>query len=926
MPAVGAAIVAAAGAIGGTLAAGGVGAALLRFGGGLVLNALAQRFMPKPDLGGRERTVSVRQPVAPREMVYGRVRKGGTIVFIHSTGRKNGELHLVVAVAAHRVRSIGAVYFNGEMAVDANGTAVGRFARFVGVQKNLGGQDQPALSFPVERIPDKWTPAHRLRGVAHVYLLLNWNADVFASGIPEIAFDVEGKDDILDPRTGLRGWTDNAALCVADYMADPMYGLGVQVGAEDGIDAMSLIAEANISDELVVVQGGAAQRRYTCNGVVSLAETPKSIIEAMLTSCAGQAVYTAGRWYVRTAAYRQPVTTLTPDDVREGGLRLATRVSRAENANGVRGQFISPENDWQPDDFPAYQSAAYLTEDGGDAAWRDITLPFTNSSAAAQRLARIDLERTRRQFTVDLDGKLAAWRVAPGEVVLLDYPRWGFVQKPFEVQRVALSIQDGSLVPQLTLRETSPLVYDWSVSEEQIYAAAPRTTLPSALDLGEPGTPEVVEELYTTTDGSGVKALARLSWVAAPSTFVQDYQVQGRFEAGEWLDLGRTTQTLFEVRDIAPGRWAFRVRAVSLLGVTSEWREVEQVISGLTVAPQAITGVSLQTAGGLAVLKWDQHPDLDVRIGGSIVIRHSAAAVPSWSNSVSMERIPGSTALALPPLKPGAYLLAAEDSGGRQGPVTVVRTDGVQAIAFVAAGLLQEDTAFTGAKSGVTVTSARLTLTTLGLVGAQASFAAIPRVGFLGGVRRGAVPVRVGAGSGHGAVGAAAQRHRAGRAGHRPDGGTAARHGRRMGVVHRRPRRRGGRDRGGADDAGGPGIARVYLDGLGSRGQHRGAGAGCACTRDPAHARPVVQSAGQCPAAGSRGGRLTWRRQRCGRCLTGPVRRCWTGSTTLPAHCGHRAAGRRRPARPWAVNCGLTLASALLRCASGTRRTRRGCW
>jgi len=737
--AVGAAIAAAAGAISSTLAAGGVGAALLRFGGGLVLNALAQRFMPKPDLGGQERTVSVRQPVAPREMVYGRVRKGGTIVFIHTTGRTRRQLHLVVAVAAHRVRSIGAIYFNGEMAVDASGSAVGRYlfrgVSRVFVQKALGDDDQAALPAADAEVASLWTPEHRLRGVAHVYLVLAYDADVFASGIPAISFDIEGKDDVLDPRTGQRGYTDNAALCIADYMSHPTYGLGVPIGAEDGIDATSLIAEANICDELVVVQGAATEKRYSCNGVVNLVETPKAIIEAMLTSCAGQAVYTAGRWYIRTGAYRSPVTTLTADDLREGGLRLATRVSRAENFNGVRGQFISPDNDWQPDDFPAYQSAAYLAEDGGEASWRDVTLPFTISAAAAQRLARIELERARRQFTVDLDGKLSAWRVSPAEVALLDYARWGFAAKPFEVQRVALGLQDGLLVPQLTLRETSPLVYDWSVTEEQIYAAAPRTTLPSAFDLGLPGTPEVTEELYATTDGSGVKALARLQWVAAPSAFVREYQVQGRLGESKWLTLGRTDQTVFEVRDITPGPWSFQVRAITGLGVTSDWREVTQVISGLAAAPRAVTGLSLQTAGGLAVLKWDQHPDLDVRIGGSIVIRHSASAAPSWSNSVSMERVPGATALALPPLKPGAYLVAAEDSGGRQGPVSIVLTDGAQAIDFVAAGLLQEDDEFTGAKTGTTVSAGVLTLTALGNVDAVASWDAIPRFDSLGGIR-----------------------------------------------------------------------------------------------------------------------------------------------------------------------------------------------
>jgi hypothetical protein len=74
----------------------------------------------------------------------------------------------------------------------------------------------------------------------------------------------------------------------------------------------------------------------------------------------------------------------------------------SSNFNGVRGQFVSPENDWQPDDFPAYASDVYLAEDGGERKWRDISLPFTISAAMAQRLAKIELERARRQMTVRL--------------------------------------------------------------------------------------------------------------------------------------------------------------------------------------------------------------------------------------------------------------------------------------------------------------------------------------------------------------------------------------------------------------------------------------------------------------------------------------------------------------------------------------------
>ncbi|PKP76079.1 MAG: hypothetical protein CVT81_16720 [Alphaproteobacteria bacterium HGW-Alphaproteobacteria-3] len=435
----------------------------------------------------------------------------------------------------------------------------------------------------------------------------------------------------------------------------------------------------------------------------------------MLSAMAGRVAHAGGAWRLMAGAYRLPEITLTADDVRAGGMVLATRVSRAESFNAVRGQFVSPENDWQADDFPAVTSDVYRAEDGGDGVWRDLSLPFTISSSAAQRLAKIELERARRQMCLRLAGKLSAWAAAVGETVMLDYARWGFAAKPFEVQSVSLDLTasgDGAaLLPELMLRETSPLVYDWDASEEAIYAAAPRTTLPSAFDVPPPGVPEVQEELYVTRDGAGVKALARLSWTAAPSGFVSQYQIEARSAGAEdWLDQGRTDATALDIRDIAPGAWEFRVKALSVLGVSSEWRETSAEILGLSAPPAQLQGLTLQTTGGLAILKWQRSPDADVRLGGNIVIRHSAEATPSWAASYSMDRVSGNEAIAVLPLKPGAYLLRAEDSGGRLGAMVSVATAGAQALAFAPLTHLEAAPQFSGTHAGTATRDGALTL------------------------------------------------------------------------------------------------------------------------------------------------------------------------------------------------------------------------
>lgn len=789
--------------IGSAFLASGIAAALLRVGGSLLLSAVSKRSVKKPSMAGiTNRTVSVRAPAQARDLVYGRVRKGGVIVFMHTgvqppevffapqmtlaasdyaangtipasltkislaarvygqpmavavggayatpvlvdaltnavigtpvtgyqaptlrgglgvffgfemlptapteaeqVGRRN--LYLVLALAAHRVKSIGAIYFDGELAIDAAGAVQPRWAGFVRVEKALGEADQSAFPLMRQDLPALWTERHRMRGVAGISLRLTFNNDAFPGGLPNISCDVEGKDDILDPRTGLRGWSENPALCVADYMALPTdYSVGAAIGAADGIDAEDLIEAANICDEAVPKLGGGAEPRYTCNGVVSLEDAPQGIIETMLSAMAGRVAYQAGVWRVRAGAYRIPTVTVTGDEAR-GPLKLTTRISRSENFNAVRGTFVSPENDYQPDDFPAVLSEVYLAEDKGERRFRDIVLPFTNSASMAQRLAKIELERARRQMTVRYPGMLSAWRASVSETVGLTHARWGFAAKPFEVFGLTSELVQGDgageaplLVPDLVLRETSPLIYDWSATEEQIYAAAPRTTLPNAFDIAAPGGLSVREALYVTRDGTQVKAAVTLSWSASASPYVAQYQIEARVQGSAiWQSFGRTTDLFYELPDWTPGQWEFRVAAVTVLGVFSPWVMTSAEIYGLGAPPLALDNLTIQTAGGIAILKWTRSSDPDVRIGGNIVIRHSGDVTPSWQNSYSMDRVSGNEAIAIVPLKPGTYLLRAEDSSGQLGPVSMVATKGATAVPFVPVAFLQADTEFNG--------------------------------------------------------------------------------------------------------------------------------------------------------------------------------------------------------------------------------------
>jgi len=155
-------------------------------------------------------------------------------------------------------------------------------------------------------LPDKWTENHRLRGCAAIHLRLTYDQDAYPGGIPNITVDLEGKNDIWDPRIQASVYSENPALCLADYMANTTWGIGARIGQPDGIDEMALIEAANICDEPVALAGGGTEPRYACNGVITLSEVPKTIIEGLLTSFAGRCAFSGGSWRIHAGAGAHP--------------------------------------------------------------------------------------------------------------------------------------------------------------------------------------------------------------------------------------------------------------------------------------------------------------------------------------------------------------------------------------------------------------------------------------------------------------------------------------------------------------------------------------------------------------------------------------------------------------------------------------------
>lgn len=695
----------------------------ITIGASLALGAVSKALSGKPSGGGlgalQNRTSTIKQPITPHRIIYGKVRVGGALTFLTTT-INDGLFHMVTTIAGHEINSFQQYFFNDEELIlranghpdsgSWNGTGNNPRARVIGALGTTAGDAD--FNTALQANTTLWTADHKQTGLAKVYV--EGATNNFLNGLPNATFVVEGKK-ILDSRTSTTAYSNNAALVIRDYLTDTRLGLGEP---SSRINDTAFNAAANICDENVNLNPSGTEKRYTINGTIDTDEEPLSILQRLLSACAGTLTYQGGQWNLYVGAYRTPTITFN-EDVLDGPIRIQTKVGRKEIFNRVKGVYVEPSDLYQPTDFPAITNSTYLSEDNLEEIWKDVEFIHTTSSATAQRLAKIELEKARQQITVNYPVNLEGMRVQVGDVINIDNTRMGWSGKPFEIKEWTFATRGGGDSPRLgidlVLRETASTVYDWNSGEETTVDPAPNTNLPNPFVVGQPGVPSVIETLFSARDGAGVKARVTIAWSTAEDTFVNKYLVEHKLTTEtEWVPQPTTQKLTLNIDDIAPGTYDFRVTAINKFEFESTPQSVSKEVLGLATPPEDITGLSISPISGLAVLSWDIVDDLDVREGGKIVFRHSSALTgATWGASVSIgQSVAGTTNTAVLPLLEGTYLVKAQDSSGIFSTgVAVISTKSPSLFVFTNLSTLSFHPTFTGTLTDTIVETSKLKLT-----------------------------------------------------------------------------------------------------------------------------------------------------------------------------------------------------------------------
>ena len=432
---------------------------------------------PRNDRGNRGLALMVRESDHPRRLLYGRGRLGGIWFYTETVGPSNETLWLVLGVCEGKTEGVVSVYFSDELIdlefVPAAGEELDHWIPVEDEERGGKYRDHAKFTFHhgdqttadarmVAASAGNWTENCKLLGITYAVVELEYDSDLFGGGVPEISFLWDGAADVFDPRTDEEGFTDNAMLCLTHYFTRSRIGPNADRATE--IDAAAEIEAANVCDEIVETLAG-SEKRYTCDGIISLEQGPEANIAAMLTAMGGFSTYAGGRFTFGAASWRPPSFEITEDMIVRVE-RFQNKVPKRDRTNTVKGLFVSEVNLYQSSDFPTRTKSSYVEADGEELVL-DLDLKFTESPSRAQRLANIELEDRRLQRSLSIECTLEAFRAQAGKNVMVSISRYGLNRAPFLVEGFSFVIGDGgALNVSLVLNETSSSVYDWTTADE----------------------------------------------------------------------------------------------------------------------------------------------------------------------------------------------------------------------------------------------------------------------------------------------------------------------------------------------------------------------------------------------------------------------------------------------------------------------------
>lgn len=579
--------------------------AVVSYAIGQVLQKLGEEKVNTTQLEGNIKLNNTSN-VSPIPVIYGTRIVGGS-EYRAVTGSDNKFLHRCIVLSEGEVEDITDVYLNDVSYDDP------KWAGNVDIDKKLGTLNQNASTLMLET--DGWDGTFRGAGVAYVALKMEYDRDVFASGLPTVTAKVKGRK-IYDPRldstqTGGSGshrqtatstweWSENPALCILDYITNTLYGRGIPYS---DIDISSFMTEADYCDENITLKDSSGnnipnQKRYTCNGFVNPEKTSFDIINELLSSCRGALVSPNDKF--KLVIDKPTNSVFTFDETNIVGAWNISGAGVRQRKNKLVSRFFDVNNNYDEGILitTSTGSTNFFADDNYRTLQADLSFPFTNEITRVDILAQHFLKQSRLNWKVSFTATMDCLKVEAMDLIGIKHPvvGWdGFTNgKLFRVNTVELLSED---TVKITAEEYDTSVYTFDVNTPPV---SPSTNLPDPQSAIPPSNLSLdSSELLVNKDGTIIERI-KATWTAPNFGYVSHYEIAFKTQGDAGFSIISTDDTTFYIspvnsaNNINSGIYFVKVRAVYPTGKRSSWypsnQGQEHEVSGKSTKPNRPTG------------------------------------------------------------------------------------------------------------------------------------------------------------------------------------------------------------------------------------------------------------------------------------------------------------------------------------------------
>lgn len=418
-----------------TLTAGALGGALVGIGASAALYALSASRKPRSSVLEKQQSkFNERQDIPSVRVLVGKTRHGGALAFEET---KAPYIYLVFLCSEGECGGASGMWI-GENEVSlpdiVENTIMTPFATASGpdYKNNLivsfgnGSAGQSAEPITAAGFANLGS-GFRQQGIYRIAIRAKYGAN--ADAYTKLWGQVQRPNPIwlskgifiYDPRNPLHDiddastheWSDNPTLHIYHY-ARSQYGGRLDPAIYDW-DIEKVKESADWDDDFVGTKSGELIKRYSCNGMYTLSDSPQRVMSDLMSSNRSRLIERGGKIWISSAKPKSPVATIH-DGILVGGFEWDSSSPKRDTYNCAQTRFSANDREYEVVDGPLYRNSAWVSDDG-ETLTKSIELPFTDDHRIAQRIAKASVAESRLGKRVSCRVLIELLAIASDELV-----------------------------------------------------------------------------------------------------------------------------------------------------------------------------------------------------------------------------------------------------------------------------------------------------------------------------------------------------------------------------------------------------------------------------------------------------------------------------------------------------------------------------